>query len=259
MSTFKETMTSRERTVAALSGQPYDRIPVLLLMSDYAARTIGVTVGEYQTSAALLAAGQLKAWREYGMDLINIGPGLTGIAEAVGSRLAFPDNTAYVIDYALKEKRDLDRLSVPDPQADGRLPLFLEATGIVLKEVGNQVPVSLTTAGPFTTAANIRGTEHFLRDLRRDPDFIHRLLRFATDSIIPFARAVIGMGARIGLAEPVASGTLISPAQFREFALPYLKELIAVIAEVAGAPPRCISAATVRGSGGTWPTAEPAC
>src|SRR4051794_13503696 len=114
--TYTDTMTSQERTVAALSGKPYDRIPVFLLMSDYAARVIGVTVGEYQTSAALMAAGQLQAWREYGMDLINTGPGLTGIAEATGSRLAFPDNTAYVIDYAIKERRDLDRLNVPDPQ-----------------------------------------------------------------------------------------------------------------------------------------------
>ena len=44
---FREFMTSRERTVAALNGQPYDRIPVNLLMSDFAARVIGVTVREY--------------------------------------------------------------------------------------------------------------------------------------------------------------------------------------------------------------------
>lgn len=233
----KETMTSRERTIAALTGKPYDRIPVNLLLSDHAARVIGVTVGEYQTSATRMAQGQLAAWRCYGMDLINTGPGLTGIAEAIGSRLAFPDNTAYVIDYAVKETGDLERLHLPDPQRDGRLPLFLEAASIVLHEVGDQVPVSLTTAGPFTTAANLRGTEHFLRDLHRDPAFVHRLLRFATDSIIAFARESVALGARIGLAEPVASGTLISPSRFREFALPYLKELVTAIDAFAGGPP----------------------
>ena len=86
----KDLMTSRERFVAALTGKPYDRIPVFLLMSDHAARVIGVTVGEYQKSAELMAKGQLEAWRLYGMDLINTGPGLTGIAEAIGSKLAFP-------------------------------------------------------------------------------------------------------------------------------------------------------------------------
>ena len=58
---FRETMTSRERTVAALTGKPYDRIPVNLLLSDHAARVIGVSVGEYQTSATLMAQGQLAA------------------------------------------------------------------------------------------------------------------------------------------------------------------------------------------------------
>ena len=234
---IKETMTSRERTVAALTGKPYDRIPVNLLLSDHAARVIGVTVGEYQTSATLMAKGQLAAWRSYGMDLINTGPGLTGIAEAAGSRLAFPDNTAYVVETAIKKTSDLDRLRVPDPHIDGRLPLFLEAASIVLRDAGDQVPVSLTTAGPFTTAANLRGTEHLLRDLRRDPDFVLRLLRFATDSIIRFACEVVLLGGRIGLAEPVASGTLISRKQFLEFAAPYMTEVIKTIGELAGAPP----------------------
>lgn len=236
-SSFGESMTSTERVSAALSGRPYDRIPVFLLMSDYAARTIGVTVGEYQTSAKLMARGQLTAWRTFGMDLINTGPGLTGIAEAIGSRLAFPDNTAYITQVPVTTPGDLDRLRIPDPQQDGRLPMFLEATTLVLKEVGNQVPVSLTIAGPFTTAAAIRGTDSFLRDLRRDPELARSLLRFATDSTIPFAREVIRLGARIGLADPVASGTLIGPKQFREFALPYLKELIKEITSLAGAAP----------------------
>ncbi len=232
-----EYMTSKERVVAALTGQPYDRIPVFMLLSDQAARTIGVSVGEYQNSANLLAQGQLKAWREYGMDMINTGPGLTGIAEAAGSRLAFPDDTAYVTETAIQELTDLDRLRCPDPLRDGRLPLFLEATDTVLKEVGDQVLVSLTTAGPFTTASGLRGTEHLMRDLRRNPDFVHRLMRFATDCTIPFVREVIQRGARIGIAEPVASGTLISRKQFLEFVAPYLKELISEIKKISGGTP----------------------
>jgi len=223
--------------VAALTGKPYDRIPVNLLISDHAARVIGVTVGEYNNSARLMAEGQIAAWRLYGTDNVNTGPGLTGIAEAIGSRLAFPDSTPYVAEHVVKKETDLDRLRVPDPERDGRLPLFLEAAAIVLKEIGAQVPLSLTTSGPFTTAAGIRGTEQFLRDLHKNPAFAHRLLRLATDSIIRFATAAVGVGARIGLADPTASGTMISARQFREFALPYLKEVAAAITAVAGFAP----------------------
>jgi uroporphyrinogen decarboxylase len=232
-----DTVSSRERTVAALSGKPYDRIPVNLLISDHAARVIGVTVAEYNHSAQLLAKGQIAAWRTYGADMINTGPGLAGIPEAIGSTLAFPDSTPFVADYAVKEESDLDRLRVPDPEKDGRLPLFLEAASLVVREVGDQVPVSMTTSGPFTTAANIRGTETFLRDLHKNPDFAHRLLRLATESIVRFAEKATQIGARLGLADPVASGTLISQRQFRAFALPYLKETVERITVIAGAPP----------------------
>lgn len=234
---FKETMSSRERTVAALTGKPYDRIPVNLLISDHAARVINVTVGEYNNSARLLARGQVAAWRLYGADNVNTGPGLTGIAEAIGSRIVFPDSTPYVADHPVQEERDLDRLRVPDPATAGRLPLFLEAATMVLKEIGDQVPLSMTTAGPFTTAAGIRGTERFLRDLHKNPAFAHRLLRLATDSTIRFSAAAIGVGARIGLADPTASGTMIGTRQFREFALPYLQEVTTAITRLAGAAP----------------------
>jgi uroporphyrinogen decarboxylase len=102
MSASIETMTSKERTAAALSGKPYDRIPVNLLISDHAARVIGVSVGEYNNSARLLAKGQIAAWRRYGSDLVNTGPGLSGIPEAIGSKLAFPDSTPYIAEFVVK-------------------------------------------------------------------------------------------------------------------------------------------------------------
>ena len=232
--THKETMTSLQRFAAALSGKPYDRIPVFLLVSDHAARVIGVTVGEYQQSAELMAKGQLAAWRLYRSDMINTGPGLTGIVEAIGAKLAFPDNTAYVTENPVQTTNDFDRLKLPDPRRDGRLPLFLEATKIVLDEAGASVPVSLTTAGPFTTASYMRGADQFLRDLRRAPVFAHRVLRFATDSTISFIREVFALGARISLAEPMASGTLIGAKQFREFAQPYLTEVVNAVKGLTG-------------------------
>jgi uroporphyrinogen decarboxylase len=142
-----------------------------------------------------MAEGQITAWRRYGADNVNTGPGLTGIPEAIGSKIAFPDGSPYVAEYLINEERDLDRVKVPDPEKDGRLPLFLEAASIVLKEVGDQVGLAMTTSGPFTTAAGIRGTDRFLRDLHKNPDFAHRLLRLSSDTIIRFAAAAIKIGA----------------------------------------------------------------
>ncbi|MBU5613236.1 uroporphyrinogen decarboxylase family protein [Geomonas azotofigens] len=234
---WKETMSSRERTVAALTGKPYDRIPVNLLISDHAARVIGVSVGDYNNSEHLMAKGQIAAWRSYGADNVNTGPGLTGVAEAIGSKVVFPDSTPYIAHNVVVDESSLDTLRVPDPENDGRLPLFLEAATLVLKEIGDQVPLTMTCAGPFTTAAGIRGTAPFLRDLRKNPAFAHRLLRLSTDSIIRFAKAALERGASIGLADPTASGTMVSSALFKEFAFPYLRQLCSAVRNECGAAP----------------------
>jgi len=235
--TINETMTSAERFAAAVSGKPYDRIPVHLLISDHAARVLGVTVGEYESSPKLMARGQAEAFKRYGHDVVNVGPGLTGIPEALGCRIGLPDGSPFVAEAAVPTENEVDRLKVVDPQRDARLPLFLEAAVLLRHEIGDQAVISMTTSGPFTTAAHVRGTAQFLRDLRLNPSLVHRILRVTTDSIIAFARAAAGVGVRISLADPTASGTMIAAAQFRQFALPYLIETVAAVKEVTGGPP----------------------
>ncbi|HEX9063339.1 MAG TPA: uroporphyrinogen decarboxylase family protein, partial [Clostridia bacterium] len=63
----------------------------------------------------------------------------------------------------------------------------------------------------------------------------HKLLQHVNNCTIEFIKEVSKLGVSIGIGDPTASGSLISPRQFREFAYPYLKELTDVITEY-GAP-----------------------
>ena len=45
------------------------------------------------------------------------------------------------------------------------------------------VDVAPSIGGPFTIAANLRGVEQFLRDLRKEPEQVQRLLRLVTDTM----------------------------------------------------------------------------
>lgn len=83
--------------------------------------------------------------------------------------------------------------------------------------------VGSSVGGPFTAAASLRGTEHFLRDLHKQPEMAHRLLQLVTESALRYIDAVCDLGLKPSISEPTASGTLISAKQFREFALPYLR------------------------------------
>jgi uroporphyrinogen decarboxylase len=223
----KDQMTAKERSQAFAEGKPVDRIPCNLFIGDHSAGLIGAKVADLHLSVEKAVEAQVVAHRIYETEGTSVGPGLGGVAEAMGSKLEFPDFGApYVSDYAVKEFSDLDRLSVPDPAKAGRFPIILKTAGRLIEELGKELPVSMGVPGPFTTAGNIRGAERFMRDLYRNPEFAHRLLRLSTDSIIAFVREAAKLDVSISIAEPTASGSLISREQFRIFAFPYLKELI---------------------------------
>jgi uroporphyrinogen decarboxylase len=219
-----EPMTPRERMAAFASGGELDRLPFILHIGEYASRHIGVSVARYSHEPALMAEAQCAVFREYGPDSIGVGPGLFGIAEAMGADLKFPeDGMPYIGGAVIHHESDLDRINPADPYRDGRLPLFLEALKIIDDRIGRQVPVSSSIGGPLTAAAALRGTENLLKDFYRRPEWVHRLLMIVTESALNYIDAVAALGLKTGISEPMASSSLISPAHFEEFVVPYLK------------------------------------
>ena len=232
---FLDEMTPLQRVDALVAGAPYDRAPCHPFIGDHAATVLGIKVSEYHLSAELMARAQIAAWREYGHDWVGVGPVL-GIAECAGTRFVYPDQAApYIVEHAIREPADLDRLPIPDP-ADSRISLYLEAVDRIQREIGAEVAVSLNVRSPFSTAANLRGAEELLRDLTRRPEFAHRLLRYALDATLPLIEAAGALGVRFGTSDPVASGSLISPRHYREFAQPYERELLAAMERASGHP-----------------------
>ncbi|CAH2602418.1 Uroporphyrinogen decarboxylase [Rhodovastum atsumiense] len=223
---------------ALAAGRPFDRIPCVPMLSEHAALVLGVSTAEYNRSGSLLARGQIAAYRRYGHDSVGVGPGSTGLVEAAGSKVVLPEaSTPYVAEYVVTEKSDLDRLALPDPRRDGRLPHYLEALARLVDELGDEVPVSAGVGGPVSTASNLRSPDRFLRDLRTDPDFAHRLLEFALSLILAFVREAAKLPVGFTITDPMSSGSLISPALYRDFAFPYQQRLIDGIVAASGRRP----------------------
>lgn len=234
----KDQMTAKERNAAFIAGKPYDRIPCNLFIGDHSARLIGAKVSDLHLSVEKAVEAQIAAFKTYESEGVGVGPGLGGIAEAIGSKQEYSEDGApFVSDYAVKEFEDIDRLAVPDPVKGGRFSIILQSAERLVEALGKEIPVSISVPGPFTTAGNLRGAERFMKDLYRNPEFAHRLLRLAADSTIAFVREAAKRDVNINVAEPSASGSLISRKQFREFAFPYLKELIDTIKELGKPAP----------------------
>jgi uroporphyrinogen decarboxylase len=234
----KDQMTPKERDAAIGDKKPYDRIPCSLFIGEHSAKLIGAKVSDLHLKLDKMLEAQIAARKVYESESAGVGPGLQGLAEAIGSKVTFPDySTPYISDFAVKEFSDIDRLEVIDPLKAGRLPLLLEGLKRIKEALGHEVNVSTGVAGPFTTAANLRGTDNLLKDLYRSPEFAHKLLRLAADSTIAYVREAAMLGITFSIADPTASGTLISESHFKKFALPYLKELTDSIIEYSGKAP----------------------
>ena len=232
-----DAMTPLERVTAFMTGQPYDRIPCNPNLGDHAANIAGFTVAAYHNSAAKMAEAHVAAYNTYGHDFIGLGPGHAGVAEALGSKLGFPEyGTPFVAEFALANTTDLTPFDIPDPLKAGRFPLFLDALDRVTERLGHEVPIGFVIGGPLSAAYSLRGAEALMKDLYVRPNFVHELLDLCVNSTLPFLKEVVKRGAGIVIVDPVSSGSLISPALFRKFSLPYLKQLIRGISDFTQPP-----------------------
>jgi len=229
-------MTPKERMDAFAEGKDIDRIPCSPFLGESCAPIFGHSIAEHNHSIQAIVDTAIGSFEKFRPDSIGIGPGLQGIPEAMGCKVGFPENnTPFISQTAIKDYSEIDKLRPIDPYKDGRISYFLEGLKITNERIGNEVYVGSSMGGPFTTAAFLRGTENFLKDMSKNPEMAHQLLEISTESVIRYIDAVCDLGLSVSIAEPIASCTMISSKRFREFAKPYLKKCMDRIIERRGA------------------------
>lgn len=220
----KDEMTPFERMNAFGSGEVIDRIPCCPFTGESFANYFGYGLDEYNHSSEIIIDTITKTFELFRPDNCSIGPGLQGIPEAMGCELSFTKNDIPLVKTpAISDYSQIGKLKVSDPYKDGRLGLYLESLKTVKDRLDGQVCVGNTVGGVFSTAALTVGTEKFLKDLIKEKENIHKILEICYQSVINFMDAVMDIGITPGIADPIASSTLISPRMYREFVLPYTK------------------------------------
>jgi len=222
-----DTQTSLERVVSYLQGEHPQRVACFPLILNHAARVLGVPVGDYVRSGDLMGKAHVAAWRRYGNDLVTVFTTTSTVAEAMGTKMKFFEEDAPQISVPLLEDGwgNFNKIHIPDPEKDGRLPFYLEAAEHCVAEIGSQVVCSVIMGGPFTEAAALRPLDKMSRELYKDKERIHELLEVCLEANFRFIDAVMARGALPIIVEPIGSASLISPAHFTEFVAPYLKRV----------------------------------
>ncbi len=210
-------------------GKMPPRIPFVPTIYEHAARVIGKTPCQVAQDEDLIVEGQLACYDTYGHDLVSVGLDIYNVeCEALGADIEFFENESLPSMRVplIKTKEDFKNLKIPDPERDGRMPIFLNATQRIQDSIGKEVIVNGTVVGPFTLAALLRGFENFILDLLFDQEFAFNLMNFAKEVAMAFAKAFLKRGVGLSINESWISPPLLSPDLYRRFAHPVERELI---------------------------------
>lgn len=226
-----ETLSSLERVETVLRGGIPDRVPVDLHNFMMAARASGMPFAEYFQNGEAMAEGQLRAWREFGHDVLLLENGTAALAEACGCGVEYLSDSAPVsFAPAIHSLDEIDKLTVPDPYTAHPLKENLKATRLVAREIGAKAfLMGRADQGPFSLASMILGIEEFLLALA-DPangPRLHRLLEFCVEVVYRYAVAQMEQGAHMtSIGESLSGPDVCSPKTYKEYEWGYARRLV---------------------------------
>ena len=114
--------TSMERVKAAFKRTFADAVPAYPILGSFTAKLVGRSIREYLTDPRVFADAQARAYEMFDPDIVVMMADLLMEAEAMGTGVAFPeDSLCQITSHVLEDKGKLQSLSVPDPRRDGRM------------------------------------------------------------------------------------------------------------------------------------------
>ncbi|WP_297280845.1 uroporphyrinogen decarboxylase family protein [uncultured Anaerococcus sp.] len=239
MQSYKPEMTSSERTGAYLSGQRVDHVPFAIMSTNrIIANHLNYTISDMEDVDKLSDIIRYK-YDKYKMVGLTEELSLRTMGHALGSKLVFPENDIdYIEEFVMEDELDMSLIEIPDPYTNEVLAPKLERARIQ-KERFPDMGIETEIPGPITTAAAIRPINKLLRDLRKRPDEVKKLLEFCIEANMAWARAFkdeFGPSS-VMVVDPVGCDDILSPKQVKEFSLPYLKRQLTAYYELNGIKP----------------------
>ncbi len=233
MAERKERMTDRERVEALLRHEKPDRVPIYPWALGFAPVYAQNSVADFYNKPDVSLAAQRKVCQDLGwVSLPHIGYGGFGGWE-FGGEIEWPSGqfsqAPTITRRAVETPEDAMNLKMADVRNAGIVPLQVELCKLASPDRPDNEPFIVFFQGDtFLTASNICGIEKLAKWMIRKPEAAHRLLRLATDYLVERAqyfKDIFGTEWVLPFsAEPTSANQVISPKQFEQFALPYLKE-----------------------------------
>ncbi|MCX6991935.1 MAG: hypothetical protein NT011_02210 [Kiritimatiellaeota bacterium] len=202
----------------------------------FVARQIGISFHDYSTRAPIIAQVWDYAIEHFDTDWAGlfiddlIEYDMLGIETADG-----PDHPYAVTKYLPTDIGALDRLHIPSPKKDGRMPMLLEAQKRIRNRWGDRVVISKNVAAPFSGLTLLYGINDTMLMTCDAPDLLKKSMMFVEELAITWGRALIEGGTDIiWLGDCSASSRFISLDMYREFAMEPARRVISALKQAGG-------------------------
>lgn len=233
MSTF----SPKDRLLRVLQKKEIDRAPVICPGGMMNAAIVDVmnktahTLPEAHHNDALMAELAHDVFEQTGFENFGIPFCMTVEAEVLGSKINFgtlacEPKIEKEIFPSVSKVDFKDKIEIAN---SGRVNTIIQA-GYRLSKQYPDIPVIGNLTGPISTAASIVDPITFLKELLKDKANSHQVLDYVSDFLLEYAKLMIDNGVTIiTIADPTATGEILGPRMFEEYAVTYLNKIIAGI------------------------------
>jgi [methyl-Co(III) methanol-specific corrinoid protein]:coenzyme M methyltransferase len=224
-------MTLKERFMNQLTGKKVDMTPVGCTTTygvvDFM-KKCGYERPLADTDPGAMTELGYAGYQHGGFEWVKaMGWDILPLSEAFGCELGTPKID---LQYSVKGHpyaEGVDNLTYPSNFLEkGRFSVFKENLKLLKKKVGEELAMFGESEGAFTCAANLVGTELFMRWCMKKPDMVFKVLEVTKQAAIAAANFAFDHGADYyTYAEPTSGPALLSPRLWEKFVLPIEKEI----------------------------------
>ncbi|MDR1253277.1 MAG: methylcobamide--CoM methyltransferase [Treponema sp.] len=229
-----DVFSPKERLLRSLNGRGTERPPVICpggMMNAAVVdvmRKTGHTLPEAHHAAGLMENLARDVSEQTGFENFGLPFCMTIEAEALGSDINFG---------SLKCEPKIAREPFSSVEAvrflskgailkNKRAEALIGAVSSLSKKYPD-IPVIGSITGPVTLSASLVDPVTFLKELRKKNGAAHRVISYATEQIVEYARLMAENGAAaVSIADPTATGEILGPLLFKEFVLPYINKIV---------------------------------
>ncbi len=230
------TQLQNDRLLRALLLEPVDRTPVWMMrqagryLPEY--RATRQRAGDFMTlcqTPELACEVTLQPLERFPLDAAILFSDILTVPDAMGLGLYFSEGEGPCFERPVRSAADVRRLGVPDPQES--LGYVMAAVRLIRRELGGRVPLIGFAGSPWTLATYMvegGGTKHFARSkgmMFDEPELMHQLLAKVADAVTDYLNAQVEHGAQALMIFDTWGGVL-SPRDFEEFSLGYMRRIV---------------------------------